>query len=205
MTTRPGSTRALLAPPHHPRCSIITAVRVLVYFAPFRRTTRTSFRRSSRSCRAGRPQRPRLGRDRPSRSASFWRATRRCGQPRRWPWPGYFDAGDLGALCRAGRPQRSQRRHRPRFNRRHRPAPSTSTRSATSTRSTFLGAIELRSRSTSLRRDATPRAISTRATNVLCGSIHCPRTRAPCILFSFARRLISLRSTWRIFFNRGRV
>ena len=96
--------------------------------------------------------------------------------------------------CHAGRPQRNQRRHRYRLDRRHRPAPSTSARSTTSTRSTFLGAIELCSRSTSLRLDATPRATSTRATNVLCGSIHCPRTRAEwrsVFFFSCARRLIS--------------
>ena len=33
------------------------------------------------------------------------------------------------------------------------------------------------------RTGATPRATSTRATGILCGSIHCPRTRAECILF----------------------
>ena len=46
--------------------------------------------------------------------------------------------------------------------------------------STFLGAIELRSFAI----DATPRATSTRATNVLCGSVHCPRTRATCFFLS---------------------
>ena len=80
----------------------------------------------------------------------------------------------------------------------HRPVPSSTSAqywrpASTTTRSTFLvGAIELRS---SFAIDATPRATSTRATNVLCGSVHCPRTRATCFFLSCARRLISLGSS----------
>ena len=114
--------------------------------APPQCTTRTSCRRSSRPCRVGRPQRPRLRRDRPSRSVSFRRATRRCGRDL---GAGYFDAGDLDADSLMPRWAPSTASKSPSTSARSppstsaRPSPSsTSARSATSTRSTFLGAID---------------------------------------------------------------
>ena len=115
-------------------------------FAHLRRTTRTSCRRSSRSCRVGRPQRPRFGaiglRDHPPVSGARRVAAGDLGA-------GYFDAGDLDADSLMPRWAPSTASKSPSTSARSspstsaRPSPSsTSARSATSTRSTFLGAID---------------------------------------------------------------
>ena len=116
---RPGSTRALLAPPHHPRFSIsfVIAVRVLrappqnnshqlpSFFSLIPRWAPSTASTSTRSTFA-------IGLF-PARVASL-RATSALATLTR-------ATSTRTRSCRAGRPQRPQSRHRPRPDRRHRP------------------------------------------------------------------------------------
>ena len=117
MTTRPGSTPSALAPPHHPRFSILTAGRVLralpqnnsdqlpLFFSRMPRWAPSTASTSTRSAFA-------IGlfpaHDASLRTTSALATSTRATSTR-------------ARSCRAGNPQRSQRRHRPRLDRRHRP------------------------------------------------------------------------------------